>query len=232
MHADQGVQGRGWLPRPVTHTPHVFAVAAGSAHGHPATVAGQDVAALGESGRLQLQALHRGVDIARGAKTGGFLPQHMPGLDGPAQLQLDIVELYPAVVGKAELLEGGQPVKVEGVAVGLQVCHHELHVLPDVVRQHKAIVQLGAPAHQGLVVGFFPEARHQGAQQQGLHQRHAAVGRHFKAPEFENAQAAGGAVGGVQLVDAELRAMGVAGDIDQQVAQQPVHQPGLRHLAV
>ena len=164
VDADQRVQRGGRLPGPVAHPAHVFAVPAGGAQGHPAAVAGHHVAALGEPGGLDLQALDRGVHVAGGAETGGFLAQHMPGLDRPAQLQLDIIQLHPPVVGKAELLEGRQPLQLERVAVGLQVLHHEFHVLPDVVRQHETVVQFGAPAHQWLVVGLAPEAGHQGAQ--------------------------------------------------------------------
>ena len=43
---------------------------------------------------------------------------------------------------------------------------------------------------------------------------------------------AGRAVGRIELVDADLGAVGVAGDIDQQVAQQPVDQPGQRRRAL
>jgi hypothetical protein len=63
------------------------------------------------------------------------------------------------------------------------------------------------------------------------------VGRHLEGAHLEQAEAAGGAVRRVQLVDAELGAVGVAGDVDQQVAQQAVDEPrrhglaGLRELA-
>ena len=50
--------------------------------------------------------------------------------------------------------------------------------------------------------------------------------RHLEAPEFHQAQPAGGRVGGVEFVDAELGTVGVTGDIHQQVAQDPVGQPG------
>jgi hypothetical protein len=52
------------------------------------------------------------------------------------------------------------------------------------------------------------------------------VRRHFEGPHLEQAEAAGGPVGRVQLVDAELRAVRVAGRIDQQVAQGAVDDPG------
>ena len=64
-----------------------------------------------------------------------------------------------------------------------------------------------------------------------LHQAHARVRRHLEGADLDQAEPAGRAVGRVELVDAELGAVGVAGDVDQQVAEQPVDQPRLRRLA-
>ena len=50
--------------------------------------------------------------------------------------------------------------------------------------------------------------------------------RHFKAAEFHQPQPAGGAVGRIELVDADFGAVGIAGGIGQQVAEDAVHQPG------
>ena len=98
---------------------------------------------------------------------------------------------------------------------------HVVEVLPDEVRQHEAVVQLGAPARQARrPVRLAPEARDQRAQQQLLREAHARVRRHLEGAHLEQAEAAGRAVGRVQLVDAELGAVRVAGDVDQQVAQQ------------
>jgi hypothetical protein len=54
-----------------------------------------------------------------------------------------------------------------------------------------------------------------------------ACGRHLEGAELHQALAAAGAVRRVELVDAELGAVGVAGDVHQQVAQHPVDDPGL-----
>jgi hypothetical protein len=53
------------------------------------------------------------------------------------------------------------------------------------MRQHEAVVQRGAPAHQRLLVGLGPEARHQRAQQQHLRQAHARVRRHLEGAELD-----------------------------------------------
>ena len=49
--------------------------------------------------------------------------------------------------------------------------------------------------------------------------------RHLEAAEFHQAQPPGRTVGRVELVDADLGAVRVAGDVDQQVAEDAVHQP-------
>ena len=87
-------------------------------------------------------------------------------------------------------------------------------------------MQLGAPALEPRrAVGLLPEARDQRAQQQLLRERHARVRRHLEGAHLEQAEAAGRAVGRIELVDAELGAVRVAGRIDQQIAEQAVDQP-------
>ena len=105
--------------------------------------------------------------------------------------------------------------------------------------EHEAIVQRGAPAHRLAVERRAPERGDERAQEQLLRQAHARIGRHLERAEFDQAQPAGRAVGRKQFVDADLGAMGVAGDVDQNVAEQAVDQPrrhpvvgaGRRHLA-
>jgi hypothetical protein len=97
------------------------------------------------------------------------------------------------------------------------------------VGSREAVVQFGAPAGDGRAVGLLPETRHQGAQQQLLRHAHAGVRRHLEGAQLQQTQAAGRAVGRVELVDAELAAVRVAGDVHQDVAQRAVHQPR-RHV--
>ncbi|MNX85652.1 hypothetical protein D3C86_1175000 [compost metagenome] len=90
-------------------------------------------------------------------------------------------------------------------------------------------MQLGAPAGQPRGVRRLPEVGDQTAQQQLLRQAHARMRRHFKSAQFQQAQPARRTVGGIQLVDAEFRAVRITRDVDQDVAQRPVDHPG-RHL--
>ena len=54
---------------------------------------------------------------------------------------------------------------------------------------------------------------------------HTRVRRHFKSAKFDETQPAGGTIRRIKLVDADFRPVGVAGDVHQQVSQEPVHQP-------
>ena len=63
-----------------------------------------------------------------------------------------------------------------------------------------------------------------------LREAQARVRRHLESPQFDEAEAAAGAVGRVKFVDAELGAVGVASDVDEEMAEEAVHEPG-RDLA-
>ncbi len=92
-------------------------------------------------------------------------------------------------------------------------------------------MQRCAPTRQRLAVRLGIKAGDQRSNQQLLHQTHARMRRHFKPAQLQQPEPAGRAVGRIQLVDTEFGAVGVAGNIGQQVAHQAVNQPGLRYLA-
>ena len=144
----------------------------------------------------------------------------MPRLDGLTQLKFNAVVDHGAVAREAELMERRKPGIVKGVTGAPQVFHHIMKIGGDVVRQHKAVMQLGAPAHQLFVVGCFPEPCDQRAQQQHLRQAHLRMRRHFETAELEQAEAAGASGHGVELVDAELGTVRITGEVDEKIAQQ------------
>ncbi len=125
-----------------------------------------------------------------------------------------------------------EPVALERQASRLQIGHDIGQILPDRLWQHEAVMQGSAPAHQLAVIGPLPEPGDQGAQQELLGQAHAGMGRHLEGAELDQAEPAGRTVRAVELVDADLGTMGVAGDVDQQIAQNPVDQPGRHRRAV
>ena len=95
------------------------------------------------------------------------------------------------------------------------------------MRQHEAVVQFGAPAGEAARrKRVLPEAGDEGPDKQVLDEAHPRMRRHFKGPEFQESQAAGGVVGRIELVDAELGAVGVARDVDQDVPEDTIDQPG------
>ncbi len=132
-----------------------------------------------------------------------------------------------AVLREAEFEVRREPAGVEGEAGLLHLLDDVAEILLDEVRQHEAVVQLGAPARQALrCVRLLPEAGDQRTQQQLLGERHARVRRHLEGAQFEQAEAPGRAVRRIELVDAELGAVRVAGDVDEQVPEHAVDQPG------
>ena len=81
-----------------------------------------------------------------------------------------------------------------------------------------------SPPDQGPLVGLPPAAGDQRPDQQRLHQGHPVVGRHLERPQLHQPEAAPLAVGVEQFVDAELGPVGVAGHVDEEVAQEPVDE--------
>ena len=156
----------------------------------------------------------------------------MPWLQRVAQRQLDTSRLDAAHERESELQMRREPGGVKAVASRAHLGQHILEVHADEGGQQEAVVQAGTPAAGSCPVRLFPEPHYQCAQQQLLHDAHACVGWHLEGTQFQQAQAAGGRVRRVHLVDGELAAMGVAGYVDQDVAQCAVHQPGWHVLAV
>ena len=223
------VQRRGGLPGLEADAGDRDAAGVGRLQRHAALVAGDDVAAGVGGGELDLQALDRAVGVADGAADGAGLAEDVPGLERLAELEVDAVGLDLAAEREAEL--------------GLRLEPVGAHV--EAVRRGGRAARRGSPAQTKCgsmkrscstvpqrvrvpVTGRVPEPGDQRADQQLLGERHARVGGHLEAAELDEAEAAGGAVGGVELVDADLGAVGVAGDVGEEVAQQPVDEPGRR----
>ena len=100
--------------------------------------------------------------------------------------------------------------------VGNEIGHEGLR---DEVRQQEVVVDARAPVHQATFVRHLPERGDRGAHQQHLRRRHPRMRRHLKRSAFHQPAPAGGTVGRVHLVDAELGAMGVAGHIGEDISK-------------
>ena len=100
-------------------------------------------------------------------------------------------------------------------------------VVNQEVRQQISAMQVGPVPDQRGAQRLVPEPCHQRAHQQRLHHRHLIVRWHLEAAQLQQAQPAASTVGAVELVDAELGAVRISGDVGQQVPQRPVGDPRL-----
>ena len=82
-----------------------------------------------------------------------------------------------------------------------------------------------APADKAAFKGRFPEHAYQGPNQQHLEKTHSHMRRHFECSQFEQAELQTQTLGRKKLVNAELGAMRVPGYIDQEIAEQGIHNP-------
>ncbi|MNE46026.1 hypothetical protein D3C80_1403460 [compost metagenome] len=232
MHPDGRLQAVGRLPGTVAHRRYILAHSPGGLQRHGDSIAGQPIALGTHATDLDLQALQRRIDVTHIATASALLAQHMPGLKGLAQLQFNTVDCVIAHFGETKLQVRGKPLGTQGEARGVELDQNVGKILLDKVRQHEAVMQRRAPACQAFgCIGLAPEPRHQRPQQQLLGQTHARVRRHFKGAQFQQAQASGRAIRRIEFIDAEFGAVGVAGHVDQQVAQQTVNQPRYTRLA-
>ena len=228
---DGRVQRAGRLPCLVPHASDVDVGVVGGQQRHRVAVARHHIAVPVGADDAELDALDRGVDVAGGTGRGGFLAEGVPRLDRPTQLDLHAVENCGADARETEFGERIKPAGLEGDAVRAQIGRHVGDVLDQEVRQQVSPVQVRAVPDQRGAQRFVPEPRHQRAHQQRLHHRHAQMRRHLEAAQLQEAEPAARAVGAVELVDAELGAMGVAGDVGEQVPQRAVGHPGVRWRA-
>ena len=135
--------------------------------------------------------------------------------------------------GKAKFEMRQEPIGFDRIAGPLQIVDHFAEILPHKVRQQKPIVQLRAPAN---AAGCGKASR----QNQATSVRSSnccvrlirACGGISNARNSTSPKRPGRRVGRVQLVDAELGPVRVAGHVDQQMAKDAIDQPRRRVCAV
>ena len=214
------------LPRLVAHGADRDALGRRLAQRHAAPVAGDDVA-LGIGRRqLDLQPLGRTVGVARRAADRAGLAQHMPGLQRLAELELDALVFDLAAEREAELAPAPRTSRSGRRSRALSRSASTSRKSSQTKcgsmnRSCSDEPQRGSGPSSG--------SRHSRAMmradQQLLGEAHARVRRHLEAAELDQAEPAGRAVGRIELVDADFRAMGVAGHVGEEVAHQAVEQP-------
>ena len=180
---------------------------------------------------FHLHALDGGIDVSHRAASHRLLAKHVPRLHCGAELDLHAGALDDPDQGELEFARGLEPAGIERVPSLLKVGEHAEEILPDEMRQHETVVQFRAPTNRAAVLRLAPEPGHQCADQQLLGEAHARVGWHLERAELDQPEPAGDAVGRIELVDADFRAMGVPGDVDQQVAEGDLKQGRWHELA-
>src|SRR5208337_1084025 len=96
------MQTIGGLPGLEAHPGDGFARSPGRGQRDAPPVAGDEVAALHQPARLELQTFHRGIDIAHGAARSALLAHHIPRLKRLPHFELDAALLDGTVEGKPE----------------------------------------------------------------------------------------------------------------------------------
>ena len=228
VHRNRRMQAARRLPGAIADAGDELADRPGRMQRHAPAVAGDDVARVGHAGHLHLQPFDRGIHVAHRAAAARFFAQHVPRLERLTQFEVHAPARDGPEQRKPEFEVRREPLGLERVPAAPQVGDDIVEILRDEMRQHEAVVQLRAPADERLIERRLPEPRDERAQQQLLRQAHARVRRHLEGAQLHQPQPAAAAVGGVELVDAELGAVRVAGDVDQQIAEDAVHQPRRR----
>src|SRR5262252_8366591 len=181
---------------------------------------------------LHLQPLNRGVDEARGYASGRIFAQHVPRLERVSQFQPDAAVGDGAIERKTKLALSMKPLRIEIVAGAAEIVQNLEKVPPNEVFQHESVVKRRAPTYRRATLWRAPKPSNQRAQEKLLRQAHARVWWHFERAKLHQAQPAGWTIGREQFVDAELGAVGIAGDIDEKIAKQAIDQPRPRRLAL
>src|SRR5262249_38852515 len=89
----------------------------------------------------------------------------------------------------------------------------------------ESIVQLRSPSHEFASVWRLPESRNERNQHQLLREAHLRMRWHLERAKFDETESTRWAVRRIQLVDANLRAMRIAGHVDEQIAEPAIDQP-------
>src|SRR6478752_595979 len=225
VDADGRVQAGRGLPGAVTHAANSLPQNAGGLERQWVAVDRDHVAPLGETECADLQSFQGRIDVASLTAGAALFTEHVPRFERPAYLHEDRVFGYAPVERKTELVVRAEPFVVELIAALAQVTHHVAEVLLHEVGQEEAIVEQRAPLDERCAIRALPERRHQRAEQELLCARHPVVRRHLERAQLQQAEAPGGSVRRIHLVDAKLGAVGIARDVRQKVAENAIDQP-------
>src|SRR4029079_10764533 len=103
------------------------------------------VSIRGQARGFDLETLYGRVDVAHGAAGRALLAHHVPGLERVAQLHFDAAGGELSVLGKTELEMRREPLVLKRVSGRVLFGDDVGEILLDEIREHEAVVQLGAP---------------------------------------------------------------------------------------
>ena len=229
MRGHGRVKRLGERPGPVPDPRDAFFARPRRVKRHADAVARERVTSFDGAAHHHFQPIEGRVHGAgRPARCRRIFREHVPRLERAPELERDVVVGDGAELREAELVMNVEPLLVDRVAGRVHVAHDLREVLRDEVREQETVVQRRAPARQLCLIRRLPERREQRADEELLREAHPRMGRHLEGAHLDEPQPAGGAVGRVELVDAELRAVGVSREIREQVAERPIDEPRRR----
>src|SRR6266571_4916988 len=103
VDANRRVQALGWLPGAVTHSGNGFAIGAGGVQRDAAAIHAERETVADQAADLDLEAFERAIDVTDGRAATGFFAEHVPGLEGGAEFNLNIALDEFTDARKAEL---------------------------------------------------------------------------------------------------------------------------------
>src|SRR5207244_2906329 len=126
--------------------------------------------------------------------------EYVPGLERGAEFDYDVTLSKVADARKAKLEMRRKPVELERIPRVAQIAEDVLEVRLAEMRQHPAVMEVGAPAHEAVPVWLAPELADESAQQEMLGETHARMGRHLEGAHLDEPKTAIAALRREQLI--------------------------------
>ena len=146
-----------------------------------------------EPARLDLQAFERAVHVTHRAAAAGFFAEHVPRFERGAQFDLHIALRQIADARETKFKMRREPLELERITGLAQIADDILEIRFAKMRQHPAVMNVRAPAHEAVCVRLLPEFRDEAAQQEMLREAHPRVRRHFERAHLDEAEPAAAA---------------------------------------
>src|SRR6185436_6371155 len=152
MDADGRLQTLRGLPRTVTNPGDRLAVRAGWMQRQTVTIHRQREAVAAEAARFDLEAFDGTIHITHRRAAAGLFAEDVPRLERGAEFDLYVALGEVADARETEFEVRREPVKLERIARIAQIANDVLEIGLAEMREHPAIVNVGAPAHQSVRV--------------------------------------------------------------------------------